>query len=298
MAALAGARIAIVGLGVIGGSVAKALVRSGATVRAYAPSGADADKARRAGFDVTPDLQSCLAGARVALIAVPLTTHAAVAPQVVAVAASETILLHAGSLQTPSAIHAAADDNDVPARPDAMERVVGTHPLAGSHRSGFDAADADLFSGCVVFVEDRADADARAAAAELWRMAGAARVEYRSADEHDRLMTWVSHLPQLASTVLADAIAAAGVPSSALGPGGRDATRLAASPFAIWRGILAGARPEAARAAAALEHSAAALRNALERSDMAAVEGMWAAARAWRQAADPAGAATDTPEAR
>ncbi len=297
MAALAGAPIAIVGLGVIGGSVARALVSSGAAVRAYAPNGADADMARRAGFDVTPDLHSCLAGAPIALIAVPLTIHAAVAAQVVAVAPSETILLHAGSLQTPSAIHAAAD-NDVPARPDAMERVVGTHPLAGSHRSGFDAADADLFRGCVVFVEDRADADTRAAAAELWRMAGAARLEYRSADEHDRLMTWVSHLPQLASTVLAEAIAAAGVPSSALGPGGRDATRLAASPFAMWRGILAGARPEAARAAAALEHSAAALRNALERSDMAAVERMWAAARAWRQAADPAGAATDTPETR
>jgi prephenate dehydrogenase len=297
VAALESAPVAIVGLGVIGGSAAKALVRAGASVRAFARSGADAAKARRASLDVTADLQECLAGARVALIAVPLTTHAAVAAQVVAVAPSDTILLHAASLQTASAIHAAAE-HDAGGHPEDVQRVVGTHPFAGSHRSGFDAADADLFNGCVVFVEDRADAHTRAAAEELWRLAGAARLEYRSADEHDRLMTWVSHLPQLASMVLADAIAAAGLPSSALGPGGRDATRLAASPFAMWKGILAGARPEAARAAAELERSAAALRDALERSDMAALERMWVAARTWRQAADSAGVAPETPEIR
>lgn len=295
MAALGGAPVAIVGLGVIGGSVVKALIRERATVRAYAPRGPDSEKARQADVDVAPDLQSCLAGARVALIAVPLTTHAAVASEVVAVAPAETILLHAGSLQAPMAIRAAAG-HDVPGTAEAMERVVGTHPLAGSHRSGFGGASADLFSGCVVFVEARADADTRAAAEELWRNAGAARIEYRSADEHDRLMTWVSHLPQLASTALADAIATGGAPSSALGPGGRDATRLAASPFAMWRGILAGARPEAVRAVAALERSAAALRDALERSDMAAVERMWREAAAWRQAADSPGAVADRPE--
>jgi prephenate dehydrogenase len=282
---------------VIGGSLVKALVREGATVRAYAPWGADADKALRAGVDVRADLQSCLAGARIALIAVPLATQASVAAEVVAIAPSETILLHAGSLQTPRAIHAAAE-RDARIRLEVVQRVIGTHPLAGSHRTGFDASDADLFSGCVVFVEERADAHTRAAADALWRTAGAARLEYRSADEHDRLMTWVSHLPQLASTALADAIAAAGVTSAALGPGGRDATRLAASPFAMWRGILAGAQPEAARAAAALERSAGALRDALERSDIAAVERMWNAARSWRQAADSDGEITDAAEPR
>jgi prephenate dehydrogenase len=109
-------------------------------------------------------------------------------------------------------------------------------------------------------------------------------------------MTWVSHLPQLAATALADAIAGAGVPSSALGPGGRDATRLAGSPFEMWSGILAGARPEAARAVAALERSVGALRAALDRSDMTAVERTWAAARSWREAADSDGEVTDMPE--
>lgn len=281
----------MIGLGIIGGSLVKALARRGARVRAFSTSGVDADAARRANVDVAPDLRSCVADAATALIAVPLGTQAAVAAAVVDAARADAILLHAGSLQSPAAIQSAAD-GDV-AAPTDVSRVIGTHPVAGSHRSGFAAADADLFTGCVVFVEDRADAATRVTAAELWQAAGAARVEYMSADEHDRLMTWVSHLPQLASTALAHAIGEAGISSTMLGPGGRDATRLAASPFTMWRGILAAAPMEAARAAAALERSAGALRAALERSDMAAVERMWTAARSWRESADSATGTAD-----
>jgi prephenate dehydrogenase len=140
-----------------------------------------------------------------------------------------------------------------------------------------------MFAGCVVSVEARASGHARATAERLWRLVGAQRFEYRTAEDHDRLMTWVSHLPQLASTALADALASAGVGSQALGPGGRDATRLAASPFEIWGGILAAARPEAARAAAALERSVREIRSALESGDMETVERIWASARAWAE---------------
>jgi prephenate dehydrogenase len=293
VAALDKRPIAVIGLGVIGGSLVKALARRGATVRAFSASDLDVDAARRASVDVASDLRSCVAEARIALIAVPLATQAAVAAEVVGAAHADAILLHAGSLQSATAIHSAADRDVVAVRAEIVSRVVGTHPFAGSHRSGFAAADAELFTGCVVFVEERADAATRAAAEELWRAAGAARVEYMSADEHDRLMTWVSHLPQLASTALAHAIGEAGIPSTMLGPGGRDATRLAASPFTMWRGILAAAPMEAARAAAALERSAGALRAALEGSDMAAIERMWTAARSWRESADSAGGTAD-----
>lgn len=275
----------------------KALARRGASVRAYSTSEIDAADARRANVDVAPDLRSCVADARVVLMAVPLSTLAAVAAEVMSAARPDSILLHAGSLQSAAAILAAAD-HPVADRPDAMQRVVGTHPFAGSHQSGFAASSADLLSGSIVFVEERADAHARRAAEELWRVVGAARLEYMAADAHDRLMTWVSHLPQLASTALAHAIAGSGLPSAALGPGGRDATRLAASPFTIWSGILDGARTDAARALAALEESAGALRSALERSDMAAVERMWAAARSWRESADSADVMAERTEQR
>jgi prephenate dehydrogenase len=262
--------VGVVGLGAIGGSVAKALVRSGVRVRAYTASAADAESALRAGIDLANEIAACVAGMSVVLIAVPLTAHAAVADAVVAAAPDDALLLHAASLQSASAVGPAP-------------RVIGTHPLAGTHRAGFAAADVDMFADCVVSIEARASDESRAAAERLWRVLGARRFEYRTAEEHDRLMTWVSHLPQLASTALADAIASAGVGSSALGPGGRDATRLAASPFEIWGGILGAARPEAARAAAALEKSVSAIRSALESGDMQTVERIWASAREWAE---------------
>jgi prephenate dehydrogenase len=188
------------------------------------------------------------------------------------------VLLHTASLQVAGVVLDRAGD---------ASRVIGTHPLAGSHRAGFAAADADLFANCVVSIEDRAPPNVRDVAEQLWRAVGARRFEYRSAEEHDRLMTWVSHLPQLASTALADAIASSGVPSETLGSGGRDATRLAASPFDMWRGILAVAGPDAARAAAVLERSVGALRLALETGDMTTIERMWSVARAWREPTAP-----------
>lgn len=270
MAALALESVAIIGLGAIGGSVAKALVRSGVRVRAFTASAADAEGALRGGIDVANEIAGCVAGMSLVLIAVPVTAHAAVADAVATAAPDDALLLHAASLQSPTAVGTA-------------RRVIGTHPLAGTHRVGFAAADADLFAGCVVSIEARAADDARTTAERLWRVLGARRFEYRTAEEHDRLMTWVSHLPQLASTALAEAMATAGVRSAALGPGGRDATRLAASPFEMWSGILAAARPEAARAVAALERSVSAIRTALESGDMQAVERIWASARAWAE---------------
>jgi prephenate dehydrogenase len=262
--------VAIIGLGAVGGSVAKALVRAGVRVRAYTASAADAAGALGAGIDVANEIAGCVAGMPVVLIAVPMAAHASVADAVVAAAPDDSMLLHAASLQARTAVGAAV-------------RVIGTHPLGGTHRAGFAAADPDIFAGCAVSIEARAADEARGTAERLWRVIGARRFDYRTAEEHDRLMTWVSHLPQLASTALADAIASAGVGTDALGPGGRDATRLAASSFEMWAGILAAARPEAARATAALEKSVTAIRAALESGDLQAIEQIWNSARAWAE---------------
>jgi prephenate dehydrogenase len=260
--------VAVIGLGAVGGSVAKALTRASIPVRGCTSSDADAEAARRDGIEVADDIAACAARVPVVLIAVPVTAYAAVAAAALAAASDETVLFHTASLQGENAVGKAG-------------RVIGTHPLAGTHRAGFGGADADMFAGCVVSIEARASSDVRATAERLWRAVGARRFEYRSAEEHDRLMTWVSHLPQLASTALADAIASAGVGSDALGPGGRDATRLAASPFEMWSALLAAARPDAARAAAVLEKRVSAIRLALESGDMQTIQRIWASARAW-----------------
>ena len=120
---------------------------------------------------------------------------------------------------------------------------VGGHPVAGSHRPGLPDARAELFAGApyvLAGVEDGSDPRALAALAETLGRMGA-RVRVMSADEHDRALALVSHLPQLVSGALAATVA--GRPDAPelcglAGAGFRDVTRLAASPWGVWRDIL------------------------------------------------------------
>jgi prephenate dehydrogenase len=164
--------------------------------------------------------------------------------------------------------------------------------LAGSHRSGFSAASADLYRGATVFIERRANPRQREDAELFWSLAGAARIEYATADVHDHSMAWASHLPQLASTALA-ATMAEGLAVESLkelvpygGPGARDATRLAMSALDVWHPILDRAPPATLDALRALETRLGALRSQLERREWSAVEQMWIQARDWRRGAE------------
>jgi prephenate dehydrogenase len=272
------ADVAVIGLGVIGGSAALRLKERGTELRAFSTGVADAAEATRAGVIVTDTLDEAVREVGLVLIAVPVDRVCAVADQVVGAAPNEATILHAASLQRIEALQL---------RPETAARVIGTHPLAGSHRTGFGAARADMFRDATVYAEIRATKQQREDAEFFWSLAGAKRVEYLSASAHDDAMAWVSHLPQLASTALAAALASmmaaplenARVP---LGPGGRDATRLAMSGFGMWQPILDRAPSATLSALAALESSVERLRAAVESRDWKSVEKIWSAADAWR----------------
>lgn len=280
--------VAIVGLGLIGGSVARALVVHGVRVRGVAESADDRRQAAQIGVEVGSDVRGMARGEPpgVVLIAAPLGALERIASQLLPHLPAETLVLHAAGLQGQGAS----------GLPDAAHaRVIGTHPLAGSHEAGFSASRPDLFAGATVFAEARAGDAERRRLEWLWRMAGAGRVEYRSAEAHDSMMAWVSHLPQLASTALAAVLARAGVPASAGGAGLRDATRLAASPLAIWRDVLASAPPETADALAMLGELVEQMRAAIVERDEASLTRVWKSARDWRRAGVPAGGTLPPP---
>ena len=123
-------------------------------------------------------------------------------------------------------------------------RFVGGHPVAGSHLGGAAHAREDLFEGAPYVLaepEDAGDAGAANALAETLGLLGA-RVRVMSPGEHDRAMALVSHLPQLVSCALASAIerrADSDELAGLSGAGYRDTTRLAASPWGVWRDIFA-----------------------------------------------------------
>lgn len=270
--------VAIVGLGLIGGSLARALVLRGVRVLGVTRDPQDAELAAHAGVAVLADLHALSAAVPrdgTVVLATPLSVLGGVADAVVAQLPAECGVVHVAGLQRAAATGFGAA---------ARARVLGTHPLAGSHETGFAAGRADLFAGANLWIEARADAAARARAEWLWAQAGVGTITYATAEEHDAQVAWVSHLPQLAAIALAGALAESGVPAQQGGPGLRDATRLAASPFPLWRDLLAAAPPETGAALRALAVSIDRLGAAFARGDTRALESQWETARAWRVA--------------
>ena len=112
-------------------------------------------------------------------------------------------------------------------------RFAGGHPMAGKESSGVEHAEADLFCGRPYVLTSR-DQEL-----ETWIERIGARLVFLSPEEHDQLVAVTSHLPQLISTALAAVIGAEPDAAQVAGPAAQDLTRLAASPYEIWRDIFA-----------------------------------------------------------
>jgi len=120
-------------------------------------------------------------------------------------------------------------------------QFLGGHPLAGKETTGVSSAEPQLFLGrkYVVTPQSLADLSTPAASSFLsWlHKIGAVRVVMNAA-EHDRTVAYTSHLPQLAASALALALKNSGANLDVFGPGLLDMTRLAMSPFGVWKDIL------------------------------------------------------------
>jgi prephenate dehydrogenase len=261
--------VAIVGLGLMGGSLALSLRRHGTAVRATDADHQQVSAARRAGIDarenLLPTLHDPFPDALV--ICTPVSAIAPVFREYHRhLAGQATKFFHAGGLQT--AEHLGLS-------PAESMNLVGTHPLAGSHASGFKAARADLFDNCVVIVERKATNEHMRAAMDIWTAAGAGKILVEDAALHDARMPVVSHLPQLAATALALTIHERGYRSTDLGTGGRDATRLAASPFVMWVELLQRSRSDAVSHLSRLQWNVGRMRDAIAAEDWAQLEALW-----------------------
>ena len=264
-------RVAIIGLGVIGGSAALKLIERGARPSGFSVDAEDQRLAAVAGVE-TGTLAECVRDADLILIAVPLDQLSDVAKNVLAAAGPHATVLHACSLQRPDATQL---------EPGLGERILGTHPLAGSVQTGFAAASADLFRGATVFVEERGDRRMREDAELFWSMAGARRIEFRSAADHDNLMAAISHVPQVVATSLAATLAYANISRDQLGPGGRDMTRLAGSSWEMWRPLLAATPGRTLAMLESIETELRDVREAILAQTLDETGVTWAAARAW-----------------
>ena len=232
-------RLAVLGVGLIGGSVALALKQAGQVGRVvgYGRNRANLEEAIRLGVidETAATPEEAVKSADVVLLAMPVGAMADIFDRIASNLGEKTLLTDVGS--TKQDIIAAARRG----LGDRVARFVPGHPIAGAEKSGAGAAQADLYVGRNVILAPLAenDSDTVAAVADMWRACGA-QVQEMSADEHDRIFAAVSHLPHLAAFALVDELA--GRPETEVyfrhaGSGFRDFTRIAGSSPEMWRDI-------------------------------------------------------------
>ena len=243
-----GERIAVLGTGLIGTSIAMAAAATGSEVRGFDLDDGTLDRAaERSGLVSAPSLEVAVEGASLVFVCTPVPSVGRVAIEALHVA-PDAVVTDVASVKSHVLVEveAAAD-------PAAVRRFVGGHPMGGSERSGPQFASGSVLDGIVWVVtpSPTTDETATACVESFARAVGARPVRIEPA-RHDRLVAIVSHLPQVASTALMGLAATeeAGEPEILLLAAGgfRDLTRLAASSPHLWSDILLANRAQVAAA--------------------------------------------------
>jgi len=273
------ASVAILGLGAMGGSLARALsfLESAPTVVGWSPLQEERAAAVDAGAvaSAPPEWQDAVAGAELVVVAVPLKASCELVAGLAGATSPEVTLTDVASLKVPLA--------RAVAEADAEDRWVGSHPMSGTEKSGFAASRGDLYQGARVWTVAHPAASPRVTGLhELWSSLGA-RPASIGAEEHDRLMAMASHLPQLVANALAGVLARHDVGPDGLGPGGADMTRLAASSPELWRDIFEHASPELAVGLRTLADTSRWIADLLEDGDLEGIERPMRDTREWRR---------------
>lgn len=236
--------VAIVGLGLIGGSIARGLRAAGfeGTLTGVTAQDADAERALELGLvdSASTDLAIMLADADLIVIAVPIGVMDQVLHDVAAHASAEAVITDVGSSKA-SVVSMAQQHLGETSR-----RFVPGHPISGTERSGLDAGFAGLFEHRRVILTPVADTAAPALerVQAMWTLLGA-YVSDMDVAHHDEVLAATSHLPHVLAYTLVDTLASMAERQEifAYAAGGfRDFTRIASSEPALWRDIVCSNR--------------------------------------------------------
>lgn len=272
-------RVTIVGLGVIGGSLARALrtAPDRPWVVGTARDPGDVARAEAAGIldEVIHDAARAVEESDVVVYATPLQATLSLLEGHRERWVDEAVITDVVGLKKPVMDHVS--------RLGLSSRFVGGHPVAGTEGQGFEGGRDGLFQDARVWLVPGGASPALVARVEaLWRMVGA-RPMRTDAATHDHAMVWCSQTPQLLANALAGALDMAEFTPAALGPGGRDMVRLSGSPPELWGEILAHSGPAAAGAIRSVARGLDALANLLEAGDIDGVVRFMDRTRTWKE---------------
>lgn len=266
--------VAIIGMGLMGGSLGMALRRRGlARVKGYARREATRREALGAGAadEVFATPAEAVRGAELVVLCTPVLTIPALVHECRGGFGAGTVVTDVGSTKSEVVNRVTS------ILAGSAAQFVGSHPMAGSEKSGIEAARVDLYEGAMTAVTPAAGVrnGAVEAVSGLWSGVGS-RVIRMSPEEHDALVARTSHLPHLvASLLVTAAIGAEGDEKfrALCGPGFRDTTRIAGGSPEMWHDIVKTNRNQILAALRKYQAELGELVTAIEGGDFDAVSG-------------------------
>jgi prephenate dehydrogenase len=241
-------KVAVVGLGLIGGSLAAALRDSGEVGEVFGVE-RDSESLRFALENGIADAGSSeigpgISGSEIVVVATYVDTIAQVAEEVSGVVSPGTVVCDTGSVKAPAVREMEKGPRNI--------RFVGAHPIAGKETSGVRESDPGLFSGkkCVVTPVESTCPEALSMVKTLFSLAGSEVVEM-DPESHDEIFSLVSHLPHAVAYSLVSAVASSGGERNLFdfsGGGLADFTRVSESSPEMWAGIFIENREAVLRA--------------------------------------------------
>ncbi|MDE2148869.1 MAG: prephenate dehydrogenase/arogenate dehydrogenase family protein [Gammaproteobacteria bacterium] len=278
-------RLAVIGLGLIGGSLARALRQAQVVERCI---GFDADAGQRQAAlalgvvdEVASGAAAAVTEADVVVLAVPVLESGTVAAALRPALMQTAVLTDVGS--TKRSVLAALR----PALGTALRRFVPAHPVAGTEKSGVGAAHADLFRGhrVVLTPTEETDADAVDRVRRLWQAVGA-QVETMSPEHHDQVFAATSHLPHVLAYALVDLLGRLQTHQELFrfaAGGFRDFTRVVSSSPKMWHDIVRANRDALLPVVDQYVEALQQLRGAIDRDDAARIFEIFSRARNVRE---------------
>jgi prephenate dehydrogenase len=266
-------QITILGAGLIGGSLGLAFKRQGVRVVGWDRKEVLAKVQQLRIFDRTDaDPVEACKGSEVVVLAAPVGGIIDLIERVGPLLPESTLLTDVGSTKVEIMARARAVFGDA-----ASRRFLGGHPMAGKERSGIEHADPQIFAGAAwLFINNRDSVAAHPLPEDFVRLIESisARPIFMGAEEHDRLCAWISHLPQMLSTALASALLEEAAENPAVheigGRALREMTRIASSPYSMWRDIAHTNTENIAEAIHKLEQRLAHIRENLKTPELRA----------------------------
>jgi prephenate dehydrogenase len=273
-------QITVVGLGLLGGSITLAVLRTFAGVKTvgYSHRSTTRAKARQLAVatEVVDDIRKSVSNADLVILATPISTFEKIFGEISDALPVGCIVTDVGS--TKVLPHQWAAKN-LP----GTVHYVGSHPIAGSEQRGIEFARDDLFEQavCILTTTKKTNRQAAQTLKKFWSKLGC-RVKLMRPAEHDRIFANVSHLPHITAVALINASRAGELTFA--GKGFMDTSRIASGPANIWADVLATNANNVTRSIDKITAELRKLKKAIKSGDKKQIEKLLKAARNKRNA--------------